>query len=121
MRAIGANLSGGQVQRLVIARALLRHKLVLLLDEATSAIDARTERDITERLVAACRSAGLALLAVTHRLSWLALYHEVWFVEDGRLQLRGRHEDLLGHARYAAYCASIEGSALPGGGRDQGR
>ena len=49
LRAIGSNVSGGQLQRLVIARGLLRERPLWLFDEATSAIDARSERDITLR------------------------------------------------------------------------
>jgi len=107
MRAIGSNVSGGQLQRLVIARGILRKKPILLLDEATSAVDAKTERDVTERLIDACRGSGLGLVAVTHRLTWLSLYDEVWFIENGRRQYVGTHAQLLEHARYREYCAAI--------------
>lgn len=104
LHAIGANVSGGQLQRLVIARALLRKKWVWLLDEATSAIDLASEKDITERLIAAAREADKALIAVTHRLTWLPLYDEVWFVEGGHLLYVGPHDQLLREPRYRAFC-----------------
>lgn len=110
IKAIGSNVSGGQLQRLCIARGLLRARPLWLLDEATSAIDPKTEREITQRLVAACRAQGKSLVAVTHRLQFLAEYDEVWFVEDGEVRLKGAHADLLANARYARYCADAEGA-----------
>jgi ATP-binding cassette subfamily C protein CydC len=108
VRAIGSNVSGGQLQRLCIARGLLRDRPLWLLDEATSAIDPRTEREITQRVIAACRAQGRVLLSVTHRLQFLAEYDEIWFVEAGELRLRGTHAELLADARYRRYCADAE-------------
>lgn len=102
--AVGSNVSGGQLQRLVIARGLLRQKPMWLLDEATSAVDPHTERDITQRLIAACKESGRALLAVTHRLTWLDAFDEVWFVEGGKLALKGPHARLMQDSRYREYC-----------------
>lgn len=106
---IQTNLSGGQIQRLVIARAILRRPNVLMLDEATAAIDGATERDISTRLIAASRHDGTILIAVTHRLRWLELYDEVWFVENGRLELAGSHTDLLTRPRYRQYTSTEDG------------
>jgi subfamily B ATP-binding cassette protein MsbA len=106
VRALAANVSGGQLQRLVIARGLLRGKRILLLDEATSAIDARAEREITLGLVDACKRHGWSLVAVTHRLSWLDAYDEVWFVEGGRLVHSGTHAALMVEPRYREYYAA---------------
>lgn len=106
VRAIGSNVSGGQLQRLVIARGLMRDRPLWLLDEATSAIDPTTERDITERLIAACRERGTILVAATHRLEFLDLYDEVWFVEGGGVALRGKHATLQATPRYRDYCAT---------------
>ena len=100
------NLSGGQIQRLVIARALLRHKPVLLLDEATSALDGATERDISTRLVETTRESGTILIMVTHRLRWLSLFDEVWFVENGEIVASGPHEDLLRSTRYQKFVSA---------------
>ncbi len=102
--AVGSNISGGQLQRLVIARGLLRQKPMWLLDEATSAVDPHTERDITQRLIATCKDTGSALLAVTHRLTWLDAFDEVWFVEGGKLALKGPHARLMADPRYRDYC-----------------
>ncbi len=112
LRAIGNNISGGQLQRLVIARSALRHRPLWLLDEATSAVDARSERDITLRLIDACRRQGQALVAVTHRLSWLGSFDEVWFIENGQRQLVGAHADLLAVPRYRDFCQT-GGEAAP--------
>ena len=109
VRAIGANLSGGQLQRLTIARGLLRGKPLWLLDEATSAIDAKSEREITLRLTAACRERGTVLIAVTHRLQWLDAYDEVWFVEGGAVTHRGPHRALMREPRYRTFCADAGG------------
>ena len=97
------NLSGGQIQRLVIARAVLRDPRILLLDEATSAVDAATEHDISKRLIETVRREKKIMLAVTHRLKILNEYDEVWFVENGELLLRGKHADLLSNERYRIF------------------
>lgn len=94
-RALGANLSGGQIQRLVIARALLRGKSFLLLDEATSAVDAEAERGINKFLTETCQKNQIGLLVVTHRLEWLAMYDEIWFVDAGKIVARGTLADLM--------------------------
>jgi ATP-binding cassette subfamily B protein/ATP-binding cassette subfamily C protein len=107
---VQTNVSGGQIQRLVIARALLRASDILLLDEATSAVDAATEQDISERLIKKVRDQRGVLLAVTHRLRWLELFDEVWFVENGRVEFKGKHGALLNHDRYRAFCAKGEES-----------
>jgi ATP-binding cassette, subfamily B, bacterial MsbA len=104
------NLSGGQIQRLVIARAILRRPSILMLDEATSAVDGATEYDISKRLIETVRETGTILVAVTHRLRWLDLYDEVWFVENGRVLLTGRHQELLAHDRYRAFAATEDES-----------
>lgn len=102
---VQSNLSGGQIQRLVIARALLRSPEILLLDESTSAVDAGSEQDITQRLIAMNKQKGSFLLAVTHRLRWLSLYDEVWFVEDGQILMRGSHQQLQTNGRYRMFCS----------------
>lgn len=104
-----ANLSGGQIQRLVIARALLRRKYILLLDEATSALDVATEGSILRRITAAAKLNLSAVIAVTHRLQWLPLFDEIWFVEDGGVVLKGTHQDLLAAPRFVSFCNSAEG------------
>lgn len=104
-RALGTNLSGGQIQRLVIVRALLRRKKFILLDEATSAVDALTEEEITRALTGRCAGGDIGLVAVTHRLEWLSLYDEIWFVESGRIAAAGSFNQLKSHAGFAAFLA----------------
>jgi subfamily B ATP-binding cassette protein MsbA len=102
-RSLGSNLSGGQIQRLVLARALIRNKKHLLLDEATSAVDAATEKEITKLLIDMCKKEGVGLFAVTHRLEWLPLYDEVCYLEFGKVIARGAHIDLMKLDAYAKF------------------
>jgi subfamily B ATP-binding cassette protein MsbA len=104
-RALGTNLSGGQIQRLVIVRALLRRKKFILLDEATSAVDAMTEEEITRALTSRCAGGDIGLVAVTHRLEWLSLYDEIWFVESGRITAAGSLDQMRGHAGFSTFLA----------------
>ena len=80
-------LSGGQMQRLTIARGFLRPHSLLLMDEVTSAIDPAAEEIITNRVVERARSEGRILIYVTHRLSQLEIFDQVWFCEHGKLTL----------------------------------
>lgn len=101
---VAVNLSGGQIQRLVVARALLRRKPILLLDEAMAAVDGATEKDMTERLIETVHQTGTVLVSVTHRLQWLASYDEVWFIDGGKMIAKGRHDELVkSDQRYAAF------------------
>lgn len=107
---LDSNLSGGQIQRLVIARALLRNPKIILLDEATSAVDVASEIDITRRLIEDAKTSGRILLSVTHRLQWLSLYDQIWFVEDGQIQKTGSFEDLSSSERFRAFLAAEQKS-----------
>lgn len=78
-------LSGGQMQRLTIARGLLRPHSLLLMDEVTSAIDPAAEETITKRILERSAKEGRILLYVTHRLSQLASFDQLWFCEKGRV------------------------------------
>lgn len=91
----GVRMSGGQRQRLAIARALLRDTRVLVLDEATSALDAQTEREILETLLTITR--GRTTLTVTHRVSLAAAADHIVVLESGRVVEEGHH-DVLVHA-----------------------
>jgi subfamily B ATP-binding cassette protein MsbA len=103
---LDSNLSGGQVQRLVIARALLRDPQVLLLDEATSAVDVASEFEITQSVIDDAKRNHRVLIAVTHRLQWLSLYDQVWFVEDGRVVFTGSFEAIQKQERFRSFIST---------------
>jgi ATP-binding cassette, subfamily B, bacterial MsbA len=96
-------LSGGQVQRLVIARALLRGRPLLLLDEGTSALDGATEKALMETLIAIVHESHTGLISVTHRVQCLPLYDEIWIMKDGVLASSGRYADLLAAGKLQSF------------------
>ncbi|MGB5557338.1 MAG: ABC transporter ATP-binding protein/permease [Paracoccaceae bacterium] len=97
----GLKLSGGEKQRVGIARTLLKNPPILLLDEATSALDSQTERDIQDSLRE--MSQGRTVITIAHRLSTIADADQIVVLENGVIAERGRHEQLLSRGgRYAA-------------------
>lgn len=89
----GLKLSGGEKQRVAIARTLLKNPPILILDEATSALDSRTEADIQHVLNAI--SEKRTTLVIAHRLSTVVGAHEIIVLERGRVAERGTHASLL--------------------------
>jgi len=91
----GSRLSGGEKQRIAIARAFLKNPPIIVLDEATSALDTRAERAIQGALenVAKDRTS----LIIAHRLSTIVGADEIIVMDRGRIAERGRHDDLLAH------------------------
>jgi ATP-binding cassette subfamily B protein len=100
----GLKLSGGEKQRVGIARTLLKNPPILLLDEATSALDGQTEASIQESL--AEMGQGRTVIVIAHRLSTIADADRICVMEDGRIVEEGRHEALIAKGgRYAAMWA----------------
>ncbi|XP_066149342.1 ATP-binding cassette sub-family B member 6 isoform X2 [Euwallacea fornicatus] len=90
----GLRLSGGEKQRVAIARTLLKAPAIILLDEATSALDTQTERNIQDSLNRMC--ANRTTVIVAHRLSTIIHADEILVLKDGEIVERGRHEHLIG-------------------------
>ncbi|HEU4371137.1 MAG TPA: ABC transporter ATP-binding protein [Methylomirabilota bacterium] len=107
----GMTLSGGEKQRLAIARAFLKNAPVLILDEPTSALDARTERLLLEAL--ARLMAGRTTFIIAHRLSTIQAADRILVLTEGAIVQQGRHADLVGRGGLYAtlYRTQFGGSA----------
>jgi len=100
----GLKLSGGEKQRVGIARTVLKNPPILLLDEATSALDTETERDIQVSLKA--MGQGRTVITIAHRLSTIVDADRIVVLENGVVTEQGTHDDLLGRGgKYAAMWA----------------
>jgi ATP-binding cassette, subfamily B, bacterial len=107
----GVKLSGGQCQRIALARAILKDAPVLVLDEATSALDSEVEADIQTALNGVMQ--GKTVIAIAHRLSTIAAMDRIVVLEGGQIAEQGRHNELLANnGLYARFWARQSGGFI---------
>jgi ATP-binding cassette subfamily B protein len=100
----GAQLSGGEKQRLAIARAILHDPAILILDEATSSVDSETEKHIQEAIANLVRNR--TTIAIAHRLATLRNAHRLVVLDDGKIAEMGTHDELM--AKEGAFAKMID-------------
>ncbi|XP_072841428.2 ATP-binding cassette sub-family B member 6 isoform X2 [Pogona vitticeps] len=107
----GLKLSGGEKQRVAIARTVLKNPQIIFFDEATSALDTKTERNIQASLAKVC--ANRTTIIVAHRLSTVVNADHILVLREGRIVERGRHEELLKKGGFYTDMWMQQGSEVP--------
>ena len=102
----GLKLSGGEKQRVAIARTLLKNPQILIFDEATSALDSANERAIQLEIASATQ--GKTTLVIAHRLSTVVDAHQILVLESGQIVERGTHSELLALAGHYAQMWTVQ-------------
>ena len=92
----GIRLSGGEKQRLSIARAFLKDSKIILLDEATSSLDSETEKKIQDALNSLTK--GKTTLVIAHRLSTILNSNKIYVIDQGKVVAEGNHNELLNNS-----------------------
>ena len=111
----GYRLSGGEKQRLAIARMLLKDPRILILDEATSSLDSYSERAV--QMALAMLTEGRTTIVIAHRLSTVLAADVILYIDEGRVVERGTHSELMAlNGRYAGLCRAQFATTLSGTG-----
>ena len=107
----GASLSGGQAQRLSIARCILKDSPIVILDEATASVDADNESYIQQAISELCK--GKTLLVIAHRLNTIAGADQIMVIRDGQVAESGDHNSLM--QKDGIYCSMVTKRAVSTG------